>query len=55
MKGIGGPLDIIHSIVVIFLAIMLFMYGWGGNALDPIFVIILAVGLFVLEIFALVA
>ena len=53
MKGIGGPLDIIHSIIVIILAMLLFLYGWGGHALNPIFVVLLAIGLFVLEIFAL--
>jgi hypothetical protein len=52
-KGIGGPLDIIHSIIVMLLAMLLFMYGWGGNTLDPIFVVLLAVVLFILEIFAL--
>jgi len=55
MKGIGGPIDIIHGIVVMFLAVILFIYGWNGNALAPIFVVILAIGLFILEIFALVA
>jgi hypothetical protein len=54
-KGIGGPLDVIHSIIVMLIAIFLLLHGWGGHNLDPIFMIILAVGLFVLEIVALVA
>ena len=54
-KGIGGPLDVIHSIVVMLIAIFLILYAWGGHILDPFFIIVLAVGLFILEIIALVA
>lgn len=54
-KGIGGPLDVIHSIVVMIIAVFLTLHALGGHVLDPVFIIVLAVGLFILEIVALVA
>jgi hypothetical protein len=49
-KGIGGGIDVMHSVVVIFLAIYLFFRGLGGHSLDPTLLVILGAGLFILEI-----
>lgn len=51
-KGLGGPLDIVHSIVVFLIAIFLIVHGWNGNGMSPFFIVILGIALFILEVVA---
>ncbi len=52
-KGMGGPLDLVHSVVVLLIAIFLISHGWGGNSIGPLFIVILGIALFILEIIAI--
>lgn len=54
-KGIGGGLDVLHTFIVIAIAIFLFSHGLGGGVLDPLFLVIIAFVIIVLEIMGLVA
>ena len=53
-KGIGGGFDVMHSLIVIGIAIFLISYGLGGNTLSPVFLVILSVVLIALEVIGLV-
>ncbi|MFH0832955.1 MAG: hypothetical protein V1900_04510 [Candidatus Aenigmatarchaeota archaeon] len=52
-KGIGGPVDILHSIVIIIVALFMIKHGIDGNGLGPMFVILFALFLLILEVGAI--
>ena len=52
-KGIGGGLDVLHSLIVFGIALFLLSHALSGGVLSPLFLIILAVVFIILEIMAL--
>lgn len=50
MKGIGGGLDIVHSIIMFLIAIFLLKMGLGGEPLAPLFLILLSFVIIALEV-----
>ncbi len=53
-KGMGGPLDLLHSVVVFLIGIFLISHGLGGNSIGPVFLVILGIVLIILEVIAIV-
>jgi len=54
-KGIGGGLDVLHSFIVVAIAMFLISHALGGGSLSPLFLILLAIVLIILEIMGIVA
>ncbi len=53
-KGMGGPLDLLHSVIVFLIAVFFINHGLGGNSAGPMFLVILGIVLIVLEVIAIV-
>jgi hypothetical protein len=50
MKGMGGGLDIVHSIIMFLIAIVLLRMGIGGEVLSSFYLILLSLVIIVLEV-----
>ncbi|MBW3003563.1 hypothetical protein KY337_03295 [Candidatus Woesearchaeota archaeon] len=53
-KGIGGGLDILHTLIVIVIAILLATHGFGGNSIGPIMLIAISIIIITLEVIGLI-